>query len=213
MEGAVAEYARTMKKPIAASIAGAPPPRPGKKMGHAGRHPVDGRDGSHAGKKAALEVAGAPPFARRRTMSPSRSKAAAGVSRPRSARHQALGETISAYPMPFGCSAVAGQRLRQALRRPNRSGRGEPACRGWRTPSIIARTDDADAGARAEPTDQLRARSLTRLVLLAESAVGSSHPADLARADDGDGWRRHRVHRRRFRREDHLAAAVFVRLR
>lgn len=56
MEEAAAEYARTMKKPIAAFIAGAASP-PGKKMGHAGAI-VMGDKGSYAGKKAALEAAG-----------------------------------------------------------------------------------------------------------------------------------------------------------
>jgi len=56
MEEEAAEYARTMKKPIAAFIAGAASP-PGKKMGHAGAI-VMGDKGSYAGKKAALEAAG-----------------------------------------------------------------------------------------------------------------------------------------------------------
>jgi succinyl-CoA synthetase alpha subunit len=56
MEEAAAEYAATMKKPIAAFIAGAASP-PGKKMGHAGAI-VMGDRGSYAGKKAALEEAG-----------------------------------------------------------------------------------------------------------------------------------------------------------
>lgn len=56
MEEAAAEYAKTMKKPIAAFIAGAASP-PGKKMGHAGAI-VMGDKGSYAGKKAALEAAG-----------------------------------------------------------------------------------------------------------------------------------------------------------
>lgn len=56
MEEEAAEYARTMRKPIAAFIAGAASP-PGKRMGHAGAI-VTGDKGSHAGKKAALEAAG-----------------------------------------------------------------------------------------------------------------------------------------------------------
>ncbi len=56
MEEEAAEYARTMKKPIAAFIAGAASP-PGKKMGHAGAI-VMGDKGSYAGKKKALEAAG-----------------------------------------------------------------------------------------------------------------------------------------------------------
>jgi succinyl-CoA synthetase alpha subunit len=56
MEETAAQYARTMKKPIAAFIAGAASP-PGKKMGHAGAI-VMGDKGSYAGKKAALEAAG-----------------------------------------------------------------------------------------------------------------------------------------------------------
>lgn len=56
MEEAAAEYAKTVRKPIAAFIAGAASP-PGKKMGHAGAI-VAGNVGSYAGKKAALEAAG-----------------------------------------------------------------------------------------------------------------------------------------------------------
>jgi succinyl-CoA synthetase alpha subunit len=60
MEEEAAEYARGMKKPVAAFIAGAASP-PGKKMGHAGAI-VLGDKGSYAGKKAALEAAGAAVF-------------------------------------------------------------------------------------------------------------------------------------------------------
>ena len=56
MEEEAAEYAQSMKKPIAAFIAGAASP-PGKRMGHAGAI-VLGDKGSYAGKKAALEAAG-----------------------------------------------------------------------------------------------------------------------------------------------------------
>lgn len=56
MEEEAAEYAATMRKPIAAFIAGAASP-PGKRMGHAGAI-VMGDKGSYAGKKAALEAAG-----------------------------------------------------------------------------------------------------------------------------------------------------------
>jgi len=56
MEEEAAEYARAMKKPIAAFIAGAASP-PSKRMGHAGAI-VMGDKGSYAGKKAALEAAG-----------------------------------------------------------------------------------------------------------------------------------------------------------
>jgi succinyl-CoA synthetase alpha subunit len=56
MEEEAADYAQTMKKPIAAFIAGAASP-PGKRMGHAGAI-VMGDKGSYAGKKAALEAAG-----------------------------------------------------------------------------------------------------------------------------------------------------------
>jgi succinyl-CoA synthetase alpha subunit len=56
MEEEAAEYASTMKKPVAAFIAGAASP-PGKRMGHAGAI-VMGDKGSYASKKAALESAG-----------------------------------------------------------------------------------------------------------------------------------------------------------
>jgi succinyl-CoA synthetase alpha subunit len=56
MEEEAAEYARAMRKPVAAFIAGAASP-PGKRMGHAGAI-VMGDKGSYAGKKAALEAAG-----------------------------------------------------------------------------------------------------------------------------------------------------------
>ena len=56
MEEDAADYAATMKKPIAAFIAGAASP-PGKKMGHAGAI-VLGDRGSYASKKSALEAAG-----------------------------------------------------------------------------------------------------------------------------------------------------------
>jgi succinyl-CoA synthetase alpha subunit len=56
MEEEAAEYARAMKKPIAAFMAGAASPA-GKRMGHAGAI-VMGDKGSYAGKKAALEAAG-----------------------------------------------------------------------------------------------------------------------------------------------------------
>ena len=56
MEEEAAQYARTMKKPVAAFIAGAASP-PGKRMGHAGAI-VMGDKGSYGGKKAALEAAG-----------------------------------------------------------------------------------------------------------------------------------------------------------
>jgi len=57
MEEEAAEYARTMKKPIACFIAGAASP-PGKKMGHAGAI-VTGERGSFASKEKALTAAGA----------------------------------------------------------------------------------------------------------------------------------------------------------
>jgi succinyl-CoA synthetase alpha subunit len=56
MEEDAAEYARTMRKPVAAFIAGAASP-PGKKMGHAGAI-VTGNRGSYASKRKALEAAG-----------------------------------------------------------------------------------------------------------------------------------------------------------
>lgn len=56
MEEEAAEYARTMKKPIAAFIAGRSSP-PDKKMGHAGAIVTGGR-GGYASKRAALEKAG-----------------------------------------------------------------------------------------------------------------------------------------------------------
>ncbi len=56
MEEDAANYAKSMKKPVAAFIAGAASP-PGKRMGHAGAI-VMGDRGSYAGKKAALEAAG-----------------------------------------------------------------------------------------------------------------------------------------------------------
>ncbi|MEM8952090.1 MAG: CoA-binding protein [Pseudomonadota bacterium] len=56
MEEDAADYAATMKKPIAAFIAGSASP-PGKKMGHAGAI-VLGDRGSYASKKSALEAAG-----------------------------------------------------------------------------------------------------------------------------------------------------------
>jgi len=55
MEEAAAEYARTLRKPMVAFIAGAAAP-PGKKMGHAGAI-VSGDAGSYAGKRNALESA------------------------------------------------------------------------------------------------------------------------------------------------------------
>jgi succinyl-CoA synthetase alpha subunit len=56
MEEAAAEYARNVRKPMVAFIAGAASP-PGKKMGHAGAI-VTGSTGSYAGKRKALESAG-----------------------------------------------------------------------------------------------------------------------------------------------------------
>lgn len=56
MEEDAADYARTMKKPIAAFIAGRSSP-PDKKMGHAGAIVTGGR-GGYASKRAALEAAG-----------------------------------------------------------------------------------------------------------------------------------------------------------
>jgi succinyl-CoA synthetase alpha subunit len=56
MEEEAAAYASTMRKPVAAFIAGAASP-PGKRMGHAGAI-VMGERGSYAGKKRALESAG-----------------------------------------------------------------------------------------------------------------------------------------------------------
>jgi succinyl-CoA synthetase alpha subunit len=55
MEEDAAEYARTMRKPVAAFIAGAASP-PCKKMGHAGAI-VTGNRGSYASKRKALEAA------------------------------------------------------------------------------------------------------------------------------------------------------------
>jgi len=56
MEENAAEYARKMRKPMVAFIAGAAAPA-GKKMGHAGAI-VTGNAGSHASKRQALEAAG-----------------------------------------------------------------------------------------------------------------------------------------------------------
>ncbi len=56
MEEAAAEYARDVRKPMVAFIAGAAAP-PGKKMGHAGAI-VTGSAGSYSGKRKALEAAG-----------------------------------------------------------------------------------------------------------------------------------------------------------
>lgn len=55
-EEQAAEYARTMKKPVVAFIAGCQSP-PGKKMGHAGAI-VTGGKGDYASKRRALEAAG-----------------------------------------------------------------------------------------------------------------------------------------------------------
>jgi succinyl-CoA synthetase alpha subunit len=56
MEEDAAEYAKKMRKPMVAFIAGAAAP-PGKKMGHAGAI-VTGNAGSYASKRRALEAAG-----------------------------------------------------------------------------------------------------------------------------------------------------------
>ena len=56
MEENAAEYAKRMKKPMVAFIAGAAAPA-GKKMGHAGAI-VTGNAGSYASKRQALEAAG-----------------------------------------------------------------------------------------------------------------------------------------------------------
>lgn len=56
MEEQAAEYARGMKKPVVAFIAGRASP-PGKKMGHAGAI-VSGNSGSYVSKRSALEAAG-----------------------------------------------------------------------------------------------------------------------------------------------------------
>jgi succinyl-CoA synthetase alpha subunit len=56
MEEEAAEYARGMRKPVVAFIAGAASP-PGKKMGHAGAI-VTGNAGSYRAKRNALESAG-----------------------------------------------------------------------------------------------------------------------------------------------------------
>ena len=56
MEEEAGEYARNVRKPIVAFIAGAAAPKD-KKMGHAGAI-VTGNAGSYAGKRAALEAAG-----------------------------------------------------------------------------------------------------------------------------------------------------------
>lgn len=56
MEEAAADYARDIRKPVVAFIAGAASP-PGKKMGHAGAI-VTANAGSYAGKRQRLEAAG-----------------------------------------------------------------------------------------------------------------------------------------------------------
>ncbi len=56
MEEEAAEYAKTMKKPVIAFIAGGASPQ-GKKMGHAGAI-VMGNKGSYGSKRSALEAAG-----------------------------------------------------------------------------------------------------------------------------------------------------------
>jgi succinyl-CoA synthetase alpha subunit len=56
MEEDAGEYAKTMRKPVAAFIAGAASP-PGRKMGHAGAI-VTGNHGSYASKRKALEAGG-----------------------------------------------------------------------------------------------------------------------------------------------------------
>ena len=56
MEEDAAQYAKTMRKPVAALIAGAASP-PGKKMGHAGAI-VTANRGSYTAKRKALEAGG-----------------------------------------------------------------------------------------------------------------------------------------------------------